>query len=64
MPLARAIAAGADCALVSHHLALALAAREAIVEAVRIGELSPARLEAAAERVGRLCARRSTARSP
>jgi beta-N-acetylhexosaminidase len=59
---ARAIAAGADCALVSHRLALAFAAREAIVEAVRTGELSPARLEGAAERVGRLRAALERAR--
>ncbi len=51
---ALAIAAGADCAVVSHGLEIALAARDAIVDAVSHGELSPARLEEAAARVAAL----------
>ncbi|MGP6157270.1 MAG: beta-N-acetylhexosaminidase [Vulcanimicrobiaceae bacterium] len=51
---ALAIAAGADCALISHRLPLALAARDAIVEAVRQRELPLARLEEAVARVTRL----------
>ncbi len=51
---ALALGAGADCAIVSHRLSLALAAQHAIVEAVRHGELPFARLEEAAARVARL----------
>ncbi len=51
---ALAIGAGADCAVISHRLPLALEARNAIVEAVRTRELPLARLEEAAERVARL----------
>ncbi len=51
---ALALAAGADCAVISHRLPLAEAARDAIVEAVRRGELPLARLEEAAARVARL----------
>jgi beta-N-acetylhexosaminidase len=51
---AAAIAAGADVALVSHDLALAVAARDAIVAAVRTGEIPIARLHEAAARVAAL----------
>ena len=40
--------------MISHHLPLAIAARDAIVEAVRAGELPAERLEQAAARVARL----------
>jgi beta-N-acetylhexosaminidase len=49
-----ALAAGADCVLVSHHLERACAVRDAIVEAVASGILPLARLEEAAGRVGAL----------
>ncbi len=49
-----ALAAGADCLVVSHGLDVAFAARDAIVAAARAGELPLPRLEAAAERVGAL----------
>lgn len=45
------LAAGLDCVLLSHHLALALEARDAIVAAVRAGTLTQARLEEAAQRM-------------
>jgi beta-N-acetylhexosaminidase len=56
----RAIAAGADCALVSHSLDDARQARDAIVAAVECGELPLERLSEAAARVAGLrawCAR-------
>lgn len=56
-----AIAAGADCALVSHDPQLALAAVEALVGAVEAGTLARARLEEAGSRISRL---RSTLKPP
>jgi len=49
-----ALQAGADCVLISHHLEIARATRDAIVEAVSSGALSLGRLEEAARRVGEL----------
>lgn len=49
-----ALAAGADCLVVSHGLDAAVAARDAIVAAVRSGEVAAARLEEAAGRVAAL----------
>jgi beta-N-acetylhexosaminidase len=49
-----ALAAGADVLLVSHDLAVAAAARDAVVDAVRAGDVPPARLEEAAARVAAL----------
>ena len=51
---ARALAAGADCLLVSHDLARVRAARDALVAAVTSGSVSAARLEEAAARVAAL----------
>ncbi len=51
---ALALAAGADCCIVSHDLGLAREARDAIVAAVREGSLPYERLAAAAARVGTL----------
>jgi beta-N-acetylhexosaminidase len=51
----RAIAAGVDCALISHSLDVARAARDAIVDAVERGELTR---EGLAEAAGRLAALR------
>ncbi len=50
----RALAAGADLLLVSHHLERASAAADAIAAAIERGELPPARLQSAAARVRRL----------
>ncbi|GAC1303775.1 MAG: glycoside hydrolase family 3 protein [Vulcanimicrobiaceae bacterium] len=50
----RALAAGADCCIVSDDLVLAREARDAIVAAVGAGTLPYARLADAAARVGRL----------
>jgi len=52
-----ALAAGADCCTISHRLALAREARDAIVAAVGDGTLPRARLEEAAARVRSLRAR-------
>jgi beta-N-acetylhexosaminidase len=52
-----ALAAGADCVLVSHRLALAREARDAIVAAVESGALPLARLQQAAARVAHIAAR-------
>jgi beta-N-acetylhexosaminidase len=52
--IVRAIAAGADCALVSHDLDLARTARDAIAAAVRDGELDADRLAEASSRVAAL----------
>lgn len=49
-----ALGAGADVAVISHDLALARSARDAIVSAVRAGTLPLERLEEAADRVARL----------
>jgi beta-N-acetylhexosaminidase len=49
-----ALAAGADALLVAHGLEAAAAARDAVVAAVRAGEVPLARLEEAAERVAAL----------
>jgi beta-N-acetylhexosaminidase len=49
-----ALAAGADCVLISHTMEVARAARDAIVEAVSSGVLAFARLEQAAQRVAEL----------
>ncbi len=46
-----AIAAGADCALLSHDIDLAVEAGDALADAVREGRLDRARLEQACERV-------------
>jgi beta-N-acetylhexosaminidase len=51
---ALALAAGADVAVISHDLAPARAARDAIVSAVRAGSLPLERLEEAADRVAQL----------
>jgi len=53
----RALAAGADCALVSHHLALARESAAAIVAAVEGGRLPEARLREAAGRIDALRAK-------
>lgn len=50
----KAIAAGADCALICHSLACAREARDAIVAAVQSGDLRADRLEEAAARVDEL----------
>lgn len=52
-----ALAAGADCVVVSHHLEIAQRIVEEIVAAVEDGRLSQARLEEAASRLERLRAR-------
>lgn len=49
-----ALAAGADCLTISHHLDVAYAAHAAIVDAVDRGVVARTRLEEAATRVGRL----------
>jgi len=49
-----ALGAGADVAVISHDLALARSARDAIVSAIRAGTLPLERLEEAADRVARL----------
>ena len=59
-----ALAAGADLLLVSHTLATARAAAEAIVAAVRSGSLPEARLRDAAARVHRLRERFASAQPP
>jgi beta-N-acetylhexosaminidase len=51
---ARAIAAGADCVIVSHHLEAARAARDAIVSGVESGQIPLARLQEAVARVDAL----------
>ncbi len=53
----RAIAAGADCIMVSHDLTLAAACVDRLVAAVESGELSRERLREASERVDALRAR-------
>jgi len=58
---AGALAAGADCVVVSHHLDIARAARDAIVAGVVSGEIPLARLEEAAARVDALRAWRPEA---
>jgi len=55
-----AIAAGADCALVSHDIDLAVKAGDALANAVREGRLDRARLEQACERVRALREAQST----
>jgi beta-N-acetylhexosaminidase len=56
-----ALAAGADALLVSHDVKLALALRDAIVAAVRDGDVPRARLEDAARRVAALRTKRAPA---
>jgi beta-N-acetylhexosaminidase len=51
---ARAVAAGADCVVVSHHLEAARAARDAIADGVKSGQIPLTRLEEAAARVDAL----------
>jgi len=60
----QAFAAGADVALISHDLALACAARDAVVAAVSSGVLPLARLEEAAARVARLQSSGAAAAQP
>jgi beta-N-acetylhexosaminidase len=60
----QALAAGADVALISHDLALARAARDAVVAAVSSGALPLARLEEAAARVARLQSLAAVAAQP
>jgi beta-N-acetylhexosaminidase len=49
-----ALAAGADCVLISHRLEIARAVRDGIAQAVSSGELALSRLEEAARRVAAL----------
>ena len=60
----QAFAAGADVALISHDLALACAARDAVVAAVSSGVLPLARLEEAAARGARLQSSGAAAAQP